>query len=164
MGRPTKLTPEVQAVIIKALETGHYAEVAATLAGVDEKTYYNWLKAGSKTRAVEPYASFFQSVKKASAKAEDDALNRVHDGATGGMTSPGPQWQSAMTFLERRFHARWGQRDALYEARGKQMRADLEKTKAECETLKAKLKLLEAGQDPDANRAELVVHPDAMEE
>lgn len=147
MGRPTKLTPETQAVIIGALERGHYAEVAATLADIDEKTYYRWIKAGE--AGEEPYASFCQSVKKASAKAEHDALNRVHNGATGGPTSPGPAWQSAMTFLERRFHSRWGQRDALYEARGKQMRADLEKTKTENAVLKEKLKMLEQGVNPD---------------
>lgn len=158
MGRPTKLTPETQRIIVEALERGHYAETAATLAGIQESTFYDWIKRSE--RGATGFVGFSEAVKKASAVAEDAALNRVHDGATGGPTSPGPAWQSAMTFLERRFHARWGQRDALYEARGKQMRADLEKTKAECEMLKAKLKLIESGQNPD--QQVVVVIPEAM--
>src|SRR5690349_14473647 len=146
MGRPTKLTPETQQVIVDALEAGHYAEVAATLAGIDESTYYDWVKWGEGAKAREPYASFAKAVKAASSKAEQDALATARAGSTG---MSGPHWTSAMTFLERRYPHRWGKRDPDHELKTKALRLDLKRAETEIETLKAKLELLKAGHDPD---------------
>lgn len=153
-GRHTDLTPELQKVIVDAITRGNYAITAIRLAGITEPTYYDWLKRGA--AGDEPYAAFAAAVEHAGAKAEDAAMLKSQSAAPG--------WQAHMTFLERRFHQRWGQKDALYDERKRQAKLDADKSKVEIETLKAKLKLLEAGQDPDAARVELIVHHDAIEE
>lgn len=151
-GRPTKCTPETQTVILNALERGNYAVTAARLAGIDEATYYNWVKAAGEGR--EPYAAFLKSVKEAESKAEDDALKRVQLGATGTEWNPGPHWTSAMTFLERRWPDRWGKRDPH-----RQELAELERKlkQAEIDTAEAKLRLLRAGYDPDDRTINIIV-------
>lgn len=153
-GQESLLTPALHKVIIEAIKRGNFAITAVRLAGITEPSFYNWLKRGA--TGEEPYASFAAAVEHASAVAEDDALKRQKAGEQG--------WQAHMTFLERRFHQRWGQKDALYDERKKQAKLDADKSKVEIETLKAKLKLLEAGQDPDAARVEFIVHHDAIEE
>ena len=155
MGRPTKLTPGVQARIVQALEAGHYVEVAAQLAGIDKDTYYEWLKQGEKGKA--PYAAFSDAVKAASAKAEEDALATAKAGATGTESNPGPHWTSAMTFLERRYPHRWGKRDPDHELKTKALKLDLKRAEAEIETLKAKLELLKQGHDPDDRVVNVIV-------
>ena len=46
-GRPTKKTPELVEVLLRALETFGHAELACGYAQIDEKTYYNWLNSDS---------------------------------------------------------------------------------------------------------------------
>ena len=45
-GRPTKLTPDLQAKIVEALKAGNYAEVAARHVGIASSTFYDWMKRG----------------------------------------------------------------------------------------------------------------------
>lgn len=68
MGRPTKCTPEVTGKVADAIRDGLYAESAATLAGIGERTYYSWMKRGE--AGDEPYVQFRLAVKKAEAEAE----------------------------------------------------------------------------------------------
>jgi hypothetical protein len=145
-GRPTKCTPDMIESICGYLRKGHWAESAAVLSGIDEKTYYNWVDAGGEGR--EPYATFLQSVKIASAMAEDTAIETVNGG--NGDAKAGPMWQSAMTFLERRYPHRWARRDPDHALKTKTLELEIE-------TLKAKLKLLEQGQNPDAAHITVVV-------
>jgi len=140
MGRPTKLTPEVQAVIIEAVEAGNYFETAAALAKICKQTLYSWIEKGE--AGEEPYAAFLDALKGAEAKAEQDALRDVREAQVG--------WQAHMTFLERRHPTRWGRRDPDYSLKTKLLEAELA-------TANAKLKLLEAGQDPDAQQITVVV-------
>lgn len=147
MGRPTKLTPEVQTIIIEAVEAGNYFETAAALANICKATLYNWIEKGE--AGEDLFVEFLDAIKSAEAKAERNALAKVH--------GSGPGWQALMTFLERRHPSRWGRRDPDHGLKTKLLEAELE-------TLKAKLKLLEAGVDPDAHRTELHIHPDAVEE
>lgn len=140
MGRPTKLTPEVQAKVVQALETGHYAEDAVIIAGIGENTYYQWLEKGA--AGTEPYAAFREAVESASRQAVDRSLKRVMGGDLG--------WQGSAWFLERRFPMKWGRRDPDHALKTKQLESDLAKSAVEIDTLRAKLKMLEAGQDPDA--------------
>jgi transposase len=103
MGRPTKLTPEVQDKIVAALRAGNYQETAAMYAGVEARTFYRWMERGESDDADdEIYRQFRQAVEKAKADAEvrDIALidKAAHDGS----------WQAAAWKLERKFPNRWG--------------------------------------------------------
>lgn len=104
-GRKTKLTPEIQARIVALVEGGNYLQTAAEAAGVHKATLFGWMKRGEAAKA-GPYREFFDAIKKASAKAEADAVANV---ITAGRDPK--NWQAAATFLERRFPARWSKRD-----------------------------------------------------
>lgn len=151
MGRPTKLTPEVQAKAIEAYRTGHYAEHVAPLAGISEKTLYSWLERGEKGE--EPFADFLQAVKEASAFAIDEAMKTVRAGGMG--------WQGSAWFLERRHSALFVKKDPDAALKTKALEAELAKSAIEIETLKAKLEMLKAGHDPDAQQITVVV-PEAL--
>ena len=104
MGRITKLTPEVQDNIVKYIENGGYAKDAVLAVGIDEGTYYNWIKRGSKGE--EPYFKFFKSIKKARAKAIMKNVLTIQIAAQ-------TQWQAAAWWLERTSPADWGKKDSL---------------------------------------------------
>jgi transposase len=143
MGRPSKLTPELQKKIVKLVRDGNYFETAAQAAGIAKSTLYDWLKRGESDE--EPFAEFSDALKKAEAEAEADAVAMVRAGLRDA-----PQWQSAMTFLERRAAERWAKRDPDHGLKTKAL-------ELEVETLRAKLKLLEAGQNPDGGGVAFIV-------
>jgi len=99
MGRPSKLTPEVQKKIVDAIKLGSYAEVAAALAGVHPGTYYRWMQLGEAASSGK-YYEFRESVKEANAFSEAYAIAMVRKAMP-------ENWQAAMTYLERRFPDRW---------------------------------------------------------
>lgn len=96
-GRPSKATPETRARILDYLRRGLFAESAARLAGISERTFYEWLE---RSDAGDPeFAGFSAAVKRATDEAEDDALRRIREGSPG--------WQGSAWFLERRLRDRW---------------------------------------------------------
>lgn len=97
-GRPSKLTPAVQDRIIAAIRAGHFREPAARLAGISPPTLYRWLKADD-----EPYLGFQVAVEAAEAELEHETLEVVT-----GQIPEDPRL--ALTFLSKRFPARWGPR------------------------------------------------------
>ncbi len=99
-GRPTSLTPDVQAIVVEAIGRGLYRETAAQLAGVVRKTLWNWEQRGE--AGEEPYAEFFHAIKKAEAQAESDVIDGVRAGCEG--------WQSKAWIAERRWPSRWSGR------------------------------------------------------
>jgi hypothetical protein len=107
-GCKTKLTPEIQKTICDHLRDGCYAVTACAQAGISESTYYLWLQKGETGR--RPYSEFSESVKKAEADAEVRLAGIV---MRVGLAPDNPNWQAAMTFLERRFPQRWGRRMQL---------------------------------------------------
>jgi hypothetical protein len=133
MGRPTKLTPDVQQRIVEALLSGLYAEDAVIIGGICEDTFYEWIKRGK--TGEEPFASFSEAVETAGVESSRQALTTVRAGDMG--------WQGSAWFLERRYPAKWGRRDPDHGVKTKLLEAELE-------TVKAKLELLKAGHDPDA--------------
>ncbi len=135
MGRPTKLTPEVQATIVQVVEEGNYFETAAAIAGISKVTLYSWIEKGE--AGDEPFAEFLNALKDAEAKAERQALADVRLGQPG--------WQANMTFLERRHPSRWSRRDPDHGVKTKLLEAELE-------TAKQKLELLKAGINPDGEQ------------
>lgn len=95
-GRPTKLTPELQEVIVKHIRAGSYDVVAAQAAGIARGTFDAWM-----TRTGAPYEAFQHAVLKARAEAEQRNVMIIEQAA---ITS----WQAAAWWLERKFPDRWG--------------------------------------------------------
>ena len=123
MGRPVKLTPEVQEDICAAIRAGNYIEPSAIRAGVSKSTLYSWLKKGKTeadrvdravsvgrrakvTAKLKPYVDFLDAVKKAEAEAEARDVAIISKAAI-------TQWQAAAWRLERKHYDRWGRRQAL---------------------------------------------------
>lgn len=125
-GRPSKMTPDLQAQIIDALLDGAYLETAAAAVGIDDTTLYRWMKRGADATVLSldrceqagiidpemsaiyenapiedwPYIDFCRATKAASAFAEVELLRRITRGN-------GKAWQRFMTVLERRHQQRW---------------------------------------------------------
>jgi hypothetical protein len=87
-GQPTKFTPGRTAVILEALGRHHYLSTACERAGIDERTFYNWM---DKAEAYDNkllkgedigeeglrYIQFFASVKSARSGSEIALLGRI---------------------------------------------------------------------------------------
>ena len=93
-GRPTKCTPEVQAIIRDGVALGMPVKYACDLANVDQSTFYRWMERAEKGE--KPYSDFRELLKTAEAQFMQVHLANV---AAAGET----QWQASMTMLERRF-------------------------------------------------------------
>lgn len=101
-GRPTKLTPAVQAKIVAGVERGNYGEVAAALAGVSRASFFRWLARGE-AEEQGPFRDFRDAIKEAESAGEDYAVEMVRKAMPGN-------WQAAMTYLERRHPDRWARK------------------------------------------------------
>lgn len=80
MGRPTKLTDEVQQRVVSALRAGQRLDVAASHAGVAAATVREWVARGRGTdgrRHTARYAAFAEAVERAPASAEMRAVATV---------------------------------------------------------------------------------------
>lgn len=104
-GRKTKLTPETQQRICKALRAGTYRKTAAATAGIGEKTFYTWLARGE-TENAGAYHYFVEAVQLAEAEGEAHLLATIHAASK-------LDWRAASWILERKYPDRWGRRDAL---------------------------------------------------
>jgi hypothetical protein len=104
MARPTKLTDEVEAKILKAIRTGNYLVVAARYAGVHPGTVHRWIKLGDpegRERRNARCRRFRERVEQARAEAEVRHVSLV--------TKAGErQWRAAAFMLERGAPERWG--------------------------------------------------------
>ena len=101
-GRPSVLTPEVQKTICEAIEDGCYVETAVSLAGISRPTFYVWLKKGA---GGDPkYSDFVDTIKKAMAKSEHDAIQIINKAAE-------KNWTAAAWKLERRYPHKYGLRN-----------------------------------------------------
>ncbi|HEY4897587.1 MAG TPA: transposase [Solirubrobacteraceae bacterium] len=99
MARPTKLTPELQERIIKAVRAGNYAEAAARASGIAPSTYYRWLQRGT-VEEHGAYRDFSEAVRQAEAEAEVHAVAILR-------RAMGEDWRAALAYLERRYPGRW---------------------------------------------------------
>ena len=100
-GRNTKLTPETQALICNAIRAGNYNVVAAEYGGINEKTFYAWMKQGEAAKS-GIYYEFCKAVKKAEADAETQRIARISKAGADGT------WQADAWWAERKFPERWG--------------------------------------------------------
>lgn len=120
-GRPTSLTPEVQARFMEAIRKGAAYEHAAGYAGISEKTFYNWRDRGEAelARVAEdprrsilkeeaPFVEFLQELERAVGEAAVSWLDTL-DSAAGGKHEG--QWQAHAWKLERRHPGAYGRRE-----------------------------------------------------
>ena len=100
MGRHCKLTPELQDKIITYIKAGNYAKVACKASGICEDTFYDWIKKGENAKSGK-FFGFSESIKRARATAEIRNVAVVNKAAE-------KHWTAAMTWLERKYPERWG--------------------------------------------------------
>ena len=106
-GRKCKLTPELQSKICKYIEDGNYAIHACQAVGIDESTFYDWLKRGDidVTDGKDTiFSQFVQSIKEAAAKA---ILKHV---ANIALVAEAGEWTASAWFLERKYPDLFGKR------------------------------------------------------
>ncbi len=101
IGRPPKLSPDIERRIVELLRAGNYVETAAACAGIHKDTLYRWLKEGAR----QPngiYGGFAVAVERAQAEAEARDVTLI-------ATAAREDWRAAAWRLERRSYARWGE-------------------------------------------------------
>ena len=103
MGRPCKLTPEVQERVCTALREGNYLQAAAAYAGLTYSCLRAWIVRGKRARRGR-YFAFMKAVAMAEADAEATVV------AQWRQQIP-ENWQAARDFLARRFPDRWGPKE-----------------------------------------------------
>lgn len=105
MGRPTKLTKELQAKVIEAVRAGNYIETAAAYAGISKPSLYDWMKRGNnQNKGI--YRDFLNAIEKALADAEMRDVLIIGNAAK-------ENWQAAAWRLERKFPDRWARKDKI---------------------------------------------------
>ena len=111
-GRKTKLTPELQDKIEKALSAGNYVETACAYAGISVATFYNWLNEARKDDAEPIYVEFLEATERARAVSEMRNVQIVQNAAMGD-DDKDPDWRAASWFLERAFPRKWGRQERV---------------------------------------------------
>ncbi len=109
MGRHTKLTPELQENICKAIRDGLYIYRACELNDVGRNTYFEWLKKGE---LEGPEYQLYRDFRDATKKAEsEDQLARLNTARSLAIETK--QWPEAWRYLESRYPAEYGKRLAV---------------------------------------------------
>lgn len=103
VGRPSKLTPEVQNRIVQIIKAGGYQESAAAAAGVSKRALLSWLSRGDPD-GTDPEDQVYRDFRVAvdQAKAEAEARNVVLIS-----TAAAKDWKAAAWLLERQNPERW---------------------------------------------------------
>ena len=129
MGRPSKLTPEVQDRIVQAIAAGNYLEVAAAYAGIGKTTLYRWLEHADDPKSDDRYRHFREAVESARAQAEVRNVALIQKAANDGT------WQAAAWHLERTAWQRWGRRSIVTGEDGGPVRVEVDHKQALREAL-----------------------------
>lgn len=101
MGRPTKLTPEVQQRIVQAIQMGATYELACKYGGVSYDAFNEWRNKGD-AASTGVYRQFCDAINDAEGKAAVSWLAKIEKAATDGA------WQAAAWKLERRYPHDYG--------------------------------------------------------
>jgi hypothetical protein len=109
MSRPTKLTPQLQELLVEQIKKGNYIETACGVVGINKQSYYNWLGRGKKAKSGK-FFDFFDAIKKAEDFAEAYLLQQILSAADN---QEKPQWQAAAWMLERKHPDKWGRKERL---------------------------------------------------
>ena len=106
VGRPCKLTPELQEKICKLIAAGNYITTSCQACGVDRMTYARWLELGQAEadagEADGQFYAFLCAAKEAEAHAEVQLVADVKLHTNRNVVAP-------LAILDRRFRERWGQ-------------------------------------------------------
>ena len=100
----TKLTPAVQAKILKALRDGNTYKTAALVAGISQRSLFDWLALGRE--GDRRYVALAQAVKEATAVGEAELVASIR---TAGQVA----WQANAWLLERRNPKDFGRKDRV---------------------------------------------------
>ena len=106
MGRPSKISDEKQAAIVRSLEKGATIKASFLAAGVHESSYYRWMSKGKEEDAEPEYRQFRQAIKEAEAKAEIHHTDIIHLHAF-------KSWQASAWWLERRKASDYARQDKV---------------------------------------------------
>ena len=114
VGRKLFLTKEKIKVICELIESGMFDSHVADAIGVSEVSWHNWKRRGKElqlkveenenitlTEREQLYLDFYQSLNKAYATAEINAINSIKQATK-------EDWRAAAWYLERRFRGNWG--------------------------------------------------------
>lgn len=110
MPRPTKLTPEVHAEIVKLTRAGLSAYDSARATGIGKRTFMSWMERGRDDDG-EVYVRFYEDVEKARSFAKAGLVSRIVRASDG-------DWKAAAWLLERKFPAEYGRVQRLEHSGG----------------------------------------------
>jgi Homeodomain-like domain len=100
MARPTDLTPELGAEIVRVVGEGLPLSKAADFVGISYRTLCRWMK-----RTDPPYDIFCHALKQAKAAVQLKMVGEIQKGVQN--------WQSRAWYLERSDPKNWGRKDKL---------------------------------------------------
>src|SRR5688572_7124793 len=78
-GRPTKLTPECQAILVELIRNGSPSEAASAIAGISAGTFYYWMETGLadlSDNKHSKYSEFFEAISRARHELETQMANK----------------------------------------------------------------------------------------
>jgi hypothetical protein len=107
MGRPSTLTPELQARILKLVRRGLFTTTICGLVGVGRTTLWEWVQDGEAGDAPDHLRSFALKYRRAEALAEVRYLKRMETKTSAPRGEAG-DWGYERWFCERRWPKRWG--------------------------------------------------------
>jgi len=112
-GRKPFLTSEMIELICELIASGKFDKEVASIIGVSEVSWHNWKRRGKEiqeklqandsyklTTREQLYLDFYESLNKAYAKAEMEAINDIRQASK-------KDWRAAAWFLERRYRGNW---------------------------------------------------------
>jgi hypothetical protein len=100
MARPTDLTPELGAEIVRVVGEGLPLSKAADFVGISYRTLCRWMK-----RTDPPYDVFCHDLKQAKAAVQLRMVGEIQKGVQN--------WQARAWYLERSDPKNWGRQDRL---------------------------------------------------
>lgn len=106
-GRKTKLTPQLIVDAEKLVKVGNYVVTVCEYIGIDESTWYRWMRDGEKARTGIK-RKFYKTIKKAEAEAEIRLIADLQKIAQVDL-----KWQALAWMLERKYPERWGRKDKI---------------------------------------------------
>jgi hypothetical protein len=100
MGRPTKLTPEVQSILVFALSEGATIEHACDYAGIHPATFHRWVQRGEED---EPeFREFSEATTRARGRGIVTDLSTISTAVQAG------DWRAAAWRLQHRYPEAYG--------------------------------------------------------
>lgn len=114
LGRPCKLTPELQAAFCKFIRDGNNITTACHGVGITiEGAYFNWVqlaKEEEKNGVFGTFRSFYEAVKKAQAEFRNEMVTLIRETAKKNLPNT---WPAAAWLLERTWPEEYAQAPQL---------------------------------------------------